>query len=342
MNPPGVFKKRRGKRDLGEKFDSKFYPSNYKKDVIYKNYEDLLDGLYMENKGIDYQLRSYKNKEKKEEQNYNNNKNEANQVYDNNINYGYNNEMDLNNENNYNNINNNNMNDYNDMNNINNINNNNINEDNEEHLNNAQNDEDEIIMNKNNNNQFTFNQNYNNINNLNVDAQNENKTVLRGRPNELKSEKTKLKNNRLSQNSNNNNNMNYNNNYENDENNILNKYEDNSNIPEEEEIEMQNNNENNINDKNINESEDIRLNYVMEKLGLESLIGVFESYHMSFNDVLFLTKDDLNELGFKIYQKNRLISFIEEYTSKAKNFTLDEIKEFFEENNIYNLTNNQE
>ena len=137
--------------------------------------------------------------------------------------------------------------------------------------------------------------------------------------------------------------MNYNNNYENDENNILNKYEENSNIPEEEEIDNnENNNENNNNANNINVSEDIRLNYVMEKLGLESLIGVFESYHMSFNDVLFLTKDDLNELGFKIYQKNRLISFIEEYTSKAKNFTLDEIKEFFEENNIYNLTNNQE
>ena len=88
--------------------------------------------------------------------------------------------------------------------------------------------------------------------------------------------------------------------------------------------------------------QDIRLNFVMEKLGLESLISVFENYHMSFNDVLFLTKDDLNELGFKIFQKNRLISFIEDYTSKAKNYTLDEIKEFFEENNIYNITGNQE
>ena len=191
-------------------------------------------------------------------------------------------------------------------------------------------------MKKNNNNQFTFNQNNNSNLNLN---ENENKKVLRGRPTKLKLDKTKLKNNRIS-NNNEINNMNYDNNYENDENNnILNKYEDNSNIPEEDEIETQNNNENNNN--NVNENEDVRLNYVMEKLGLESLIGVFESYHMSFNDVLFLTKDDLNELGFKIYQKNRLISFIEEYTSKAKNFTLDEIKEFFEENNIYNITNNQ-
>ena len=102
------------------------------------------------------------------------------------------------------------------------------------------------------------------------------------------------------------------------------------------------NNDNYNNNNNVNESEDIRLNYVMQRLGLESLIEVFENYHMSFNDVLFLSKDDLNELGFKIFQKNRLLSFIEEYTSKAKNYTLEEIQAFFEENSIYNLSGNQE
>jgi hypothetical protein len=61
LNPPGVFKKNKGKRDLGEKYDSKFYPSNYKNNVLYSNYNDLLDNLYMEKKGIDFGLRSYKN-----------------------------------------------------------------------------------------------------------------------------------------------------------------------------------------------------------------------------------------------------------------------------------------
>ena len=61
MNPPGIFKKKKGQRNLGEKFNSKFYPDNYKKDVLYMNYEDLLDNLYMGNKGIDFGLRSYKN-----------------------------------------------------------------------------------------------------------------------------------------------------------------------------------------------------------------------------------------------------------------------------------------
>ena len=60
LNPPGVFKKSKGKRALGEKFDSKFYPENYKNNVLYMDYNDLLDNLYMESKGIDYGLRCYK------------------------------------------------------------------------------------------------------------------------------------------------------------------------------------------------------------------------------------------------------------------------------------------
>jgi hypothetical protein len=290
------------------------------------NYEDLLDNLYMESKGIDYQLRSSKkyniNKKKNENNNYNYD-NYSNDKNDNNFNHNINN-IDINNINN--------INKYNDK-----------NED-KEH---------EIIINKNNNNDITFklNQNNNNID----DKENNKKNILRGKPNKLKEKITSIKNNIPKYENENNNLMN---NYNYNENNILNRYNDNSNYPEEE---MENpnkneyigedknqennnyeritiNNENNIND--VNKSEDIRLNFVMQKLGLESLIHIFENYHMSFNDVLFLTRDDLNELGLKIFQKNRLISFIEEYTSKAKNYTLEEIQTFFEENNIYNISNN--
>ena len=304
LNPPGAFKKKRGKRDLGEKFDSKFYPDNYKKDVYYMNYEDLLDNLYMEKKGIDIQLRSSKN-------NNNSNKKNANEINlndpNNNNNYNYDNNYIDNNELNYNN-----------------------------NFNNEQN-EDEIIM-KNKNNQFTFKQTNNN--NFIDNNQNENKTILRGKPKNLNADQINLNNNEFPEN----------NNYLNEDKNIRDNYDDNNNIPiEQNEIpdNNKNNNEqnasiNNNENKNINESEDPRLNYVMQKLGLESLIHIFYNYHMSFNDVLFLTKDDLNELGFKIFQKNRLLSFIEEYTAKAKNYTLEEIKAFFDENNIYNISNIKE
>ena len=80
LNPPGVFKKKKGKRDLGEKYDSKFYPSNYKNNVLYSNYNDLLDTLYMEEKGIDFGLRSYKNYNKKNSKNKINKKNSTKQM----------------------------------------------------------------------------------------------------------------------------------------------------------------------------------------------------------------------------------------------------------------------
>ena len=270
LNPPGVFKKLKGKRDFGEKFESKFYPDNYKGNVLYMNYNDLLDNLYMENKGIDFGLRSYKN--------YNNkmSKKKENQISS---------SKKIDNNENKNII---------------------INEENE-------------ITKKYFNNQFTFKQNSGN----------------------------NLENNQeLIDNKNNDQDMNLDlNNINKNQENILkdghepNYYEKiNDNYLGQNRIIIQENNDMNANF----EYEDIRLNYVMEKLGLESLIPIFGQYHMSFNDILFLTKDDLDELGLKIFQKNRIISFIQEYSSQAKNYSLEEIQAFFEENRIYNISNNKE
>ena len=259
LNPPGIFKKRKGNREFGEKFESKFYPDNYKNDVLYMNYDDLLDNLYMENKGIDFGLRCYKNYNNKHAKKDKNNlkiEQQIEKIQD---------KTDVN----------------------------------------------ELIK-KYVNNQFTFKQNYGNTfeNNLEQkDEINANNQV-----------------NLVSDNYNNDNIMNQNNLLEN-------KYFENNFYKDKDEQNQI------INNKY--EFEDIRLNYVMEKLGLESLIPVFEQYHMSFNDILFLTKDDLNELGLKIFQKNRLISFVEEYSSKAKNYTLEEIEKFFDENRMYNINNYQ-
>ena len=267
LNPPGVFKKNKGKRALGEKFDSKFYPENYKNNVLYMDYNDLLDNLYMESKGIDYGLRCYKDY----------NKNKANKKK----NILVSELPDTNNNSNK-----------------------------------RLDKEDDNKLKKYVNNQFTFKQNYEN----NLDA-NQNININQDE--------------NLEQN-------NYDNNQENnileDENkkNIIENI-NNNNFEQTSDINKENN--------NINENyeyQDFRLNYVMTKLGLESLIPIFEQYHMSFNDILFLSKEDLEEIGLKIFQKNRLISFIEEYSAQAKNYSLEEIETFFEENKIFNITNDKE
>ena len=265
LNPPGIFKKKKGQRNLGEKFNSKFYPDNYKKDVLYMNYDDLLDNLYMENKGIDFGLRSYKNYNKKNNNIMRKNIDSKKQYDDKNK------------------------------------------DDKIEFRINKGNDND--LMKKYVNNQFTFKQNDNNLElNNNMDINLESNNSNNNQENDLENNTEKIIINK--------NNENY------EQERIIN--EDNNNITE-----------------NIG-YEDIRLNYVMTKLGLEDLLPIFEQYHMSFNDILFLTKDDLNELGLKIFQKNRLISFVEEYSAKSKNYTLEEIETFFEENKIYNITNNED
>ena len=264
MNPPGVFKKSKGKRNLGEKFDSKFYPDNYKKDVLYMNYNDLLDDIYMENKGIDFGLRSYDNYNKfnsKRKKRIHNTKKQTNKNEKPNIQ--------------------------------------------------IEKEEENDLMKKYVNNQFTFKHNDDLNENININ-QDDNLEP------------------------------NNDNNYQ--ENNLENLILQNNSEKENNNYEEQNiivNDENDDINKNI-EYEDIRLNYVMMKLGLESLIPIFEQNHMSFNDILFLTKEDLNELGLKIFQKNRLISFIEEYSSQASNYSLDEIQNFFENNKIYNISDIQE
>lgn len=269
LNPSGIFKKNKGKRDFGEKYNSKYYPDNYKNDVLYMNYDDLLDNLYMEKKGIDFGLRCNKNY---------NNKNKESRIKK-------------------------------------------INKDkkllyNDDKANNQINKDDkDELMERYVNNQFTFKQN------------NENNLELQNDININKDMNLEL-----------NNNMNNKDNYlenKNTEQIIINNKDE--NYEQEPVINEQNNNI-----EENNGYEDARLNYVMSKLGLEAIIPIFEQYHMSFNDILFLTKDDLNELGLKIYQKNRLISFIEEYSSKAKNYTLEEIQIFFEENKIYNISEIQE
>ena len=266
LNPPGIFKKKKGQRNLGEKYNSKFYPDNYKKDVLYMNYDDLLDNLYMENKGIDFGLRSYKNYNKKNNNIMRKNIDSKKQYDDKNK------------------------------------------DDKIEFRINKGNDND--LMKKYVNNQFTFKQNDNNLelnNNMDINLESNNS----------------------------------NNNQENDlENNNTEKIIINKNNENYEQEPIINEDNNNITENIV--YEDIRLNYVMTKLGLEDLLPIFEQYHMSFNDILFLTKDDLNELGLKIFQKNRLISFVEEYSAKAKNYTLEEIETFFEENKIYNITNNED
>ena len=94
-------------------------------------------------------------------------------------------------------------------------------------------------------------------------------------------------------------------------------------------------NQEEINNEQIEEAEsegeddDDRLTYTLITLDLGNLIHIFEDNNISFVDMLLLTKEDLIELQLEIFQRNRIINFSKLFTKYAKNYSIQEISDFF-------------
>jgi hypothetical protein len=76
-------------------------------------------------------------------------------------------------------------------------------------------------------------------------------------------------------------------------------------------------------------STDQRLDIVLSVLDLEHLIDLFYKNRLNFNDLLFLTKDDLIELDVSLAARNRILRFAESYKQYGKEYTVEEIFDFF-------------
>ena len=81
--------------------------------------------------------------------------------------------------------------------------------------------------------------------------------------------------------------------------------------------------------ENEGEDDDDRLTYTLITLDLGNLIHIFEDNNISFVDMLLLTKEDLIELQLEIFQRNRIINFSKLFTKYAKNYSIQEISDFF-------------
>ena len=77
------------------------------------------------------------------------------------------------------------------------------------------------------------------------------------------------------------------------------------------------------------EDDDDRLTYTLITLDLGNLIHLFEDNSISFVDMLLLTKEDLIELQLEIFQRNRILNFSKLFTKYAKNYSIQEISDFF-------------
>ena len=103
------------------------------------------------------------------------------------------------------------------------------------------------------------------------------------------------------------------------------------------------NNNSNFNTSNINDTsnryksrenknvyDDKKILFILTNLGLENIFCKFKDNFITYNDLIFLTKDDFIEMKIPIGPRNRIIHFIEELKKNGTNLDFEELRNFLE------------
>ena len=112
-------------------------------------------------------------------------------------------------------------------------------------------------------------------------------------------------------------------------------------LPKKIDIKIKNNS--NFSNNNINDScikykkrnsksnyDDKKILFILSNLGLEDLFCKFKDNFIIYNDLNFLTKDDLKEMNIPIGPRNRIINFIQELKINGINLSFEGLKNFIE------------
>ena len=83
---------------------------------------------------------------------------------------------------------------------------------------------------------------------------------------------------------------------------------------------------------NLSSCPDNKLSYTLVTLGLGHLVNEFTKNMITFNDLLLLTKEDLEELKLAFGPRNRILKFSMIYKKYAKSYNMEELKAFFDRN----------
>ena len=77
-------------------------------------------------------------------------------------------------------------------------------------------------------------------------------------------------------------------------------------------------------------TKDDKLSFTLAILGLGRLINFFNEKKISFIDLLILSQESMKELELEMYQRNRIYNFSKCFNKNAKNYSMEEIVQFFE------------
>lgn len=85
-------------------------------------------------------------------------------------------------------------------------------------------------------------------------------------------------------------------------------------------------------DKSPVSNNDSRIEYVFHCLNITNFNEILQVHQMNFNDLLFLSREDLNEIGLSMVHRNRLRKFCEVYQQFAIDYSYEELMLFFKKN----------
>jgi hypothetical protein len=85
----------------------------------------------------------------------------------------------------------------------------------------------------------------------------------------------------------------------------------------------------------VDVNRDDRLELALKVMDLESVLGIFNRNKLNFNDMLFLSKEDMIELDLALVGRNRILKFSEAYRAYGKEFSMNEILAFFNKNKSF-------
>lgn len=80
---------------------------------------------------------------------------------------------------------------------------------------------------------------------------------------------------------------------------------------------------------NRKEDEELKLKFVLVILGLDTLIPLVLSMQLSFVDFILLSKQDVIKLNLDLYQRNRILNFIQSYKKTCIEYSFEEVILFF-------------
>ena len=89
-------------------------------------------------------------------------------------------------------------------------------------------------------------------------------------------------------------------------------------------------NYNNFNNNFYHNINDIRVDYCLQMLNLNNIKNIFHQMNIGFQEMLYLSQNDMKKMGIPKYSQLIIQKFTKDYLEKASFYTAEELEKFFQ------------